>query len=261
MEKRIFYRSGRPRKTHRRWGDDLARKVLAVDRERKMEEIRANFTVGSDGYDERIRKIIPRYDEMLEAMMACMRPLRGRKLRAIDVGCGTGAVSALLLRSHPDVELTCLDMTASMLDLAKERLKGHDNVRFVLADIFDFGLDGPYDLVISSLALHHIVSDQDKKAVYRKIYRALAPGGWFLNADLVLGSSDDIQEVYMTRWKEFMYRHFSREETDNVRVPRHHEEDSPARLIDHLRWLDEVGFGIVDVIWKHYNFAVFGGRK
>jgi tRNA (cmo5U34)-methyltransferase len=231
-----------------------------TDKERKMEEIRANFTQGSDGYDDRIRKIIPRYDEMLEALMSCI-PSEGRRLRAIDIGCGTGAVSELLLRSHPEVDLTCLDMTESMLDRARDRLKAHDNIKFVLADIYDFELDGPYDLVISSLALHHVISDQDKKAIYRKIFDALSPGGWFLNADIVLGSTDDIQEVYMMKWKEFMYQSFTRDETDHVRVPRYHREDSPARLVDHLRWLSEVGFGTVDVVWKYYNFAVYGGRK
>jgi len=239
--------------------DDGAEGV-SVDKERKMEEVRANFASGSTGYDDRIKKIIPRYDEMLDALVSCVRPPRDRRLRIIDIGCGTGAVSARLLHSHPDIELTCLDMTAEMLELAKERLKGH-GVKFVLADIYDFELDGPYDMVISSLALHHIVSDHDKKAIYQKIYDALAPGGSFFNADIVLGSNDLVQELYMDRWREFMYRSFSKDETDNVRIPRYHKEDSPARLIDHLRWLDEVGFAAVDVIWKHYNFAVYGGWK
>ena len=131
----------------------------------------------------------------------------------------------------------------------------------MLADIYDFEFDGPYDAVISSLALHHIVSDQDKKAAYQRIFDALGPGGSFFNADIVLGSDDDIQEMYMSRWKEFMYQSFAREEIDHVQVPRYLKEDSPARLVDHLRWLDEVGFGTVDVLWKYYNFAVYGGRK
>jgi SAM-dependent methyltransferase len=113
---------------------------VSVDKERKMEEVRANFASGSTGYDDRIKKIIPRYDEMLDALVSCVRPPRDRRLRIIDIGCGTGAVSARLLHSHPDIELTCLDMTAEMLDIAKERLKGRD-VRFVLADIYEQGIE------------------------------------------------------------------------------------------------------------------------
>ena len=111
------------------------------------------------------------------------------------------------------------------------------------------------------LALHHIVSDEDKKAIYGRIFDALRPGGSFFNADIVLGSDDDIHEMYLTKWKDFMYRSFTRDVVDNEQMPRYREEDSPARLTDHLRWLSEVGFGTVDVLWKYYNFAVYGGRR
>lgn len=232
-----------------------------TEKERRMEEIRSRFSEGSAEYDERIRKIIPRYDEMLEALISGVRPVEGRRPRVIDIGCGTGAASALLLQAFPDAELTCLDMTERMLDLARQRLKDRGDVRFVLADIYDHEFDGPYDAVISSLALHHLIHDQDKKAAYRKIHDALRPGGSFFNADIVLGSDEDIQEMYMARWKEFQYRSFTKEEVDKVQIPRYQKEDSPARLVDHLRWLEEAGFGVVDVLWKHYNFAVYGGRK
>jgi tRNA (cmo5U34)-methyltransferase len=232
---------------------------LNVDREKRMEEVRTNFTKGSGEYDDRIRKIIPRYDEMLEALVSSTA-LREGGVRVLDIGCGTGAASEQLLRTRPEAQLTCLDMTESMLDLARRRLEGR-GARFVLADIHEFDLDGPYDAVISSLALHHLVSDQDKKDVYRRILDALAPGGSFFNADIVLGSSDAVQEMYMMKWKEHMYRSFPRTEVDEVQVPRYRREDSPARLVDHLRWLEEVGFKDVDIIWKRYNFAVYGGSR
>ncbi len=31
--------------------------------------------------------------------------------------------------------------------------------------------------------------------------------------------------------------------------------------MDQLAWLAEIGFTDVDVVWKYYNFAVYGGRK
>ena len=233
---------------------------LRMDREKRMERVRANFAAGSNDYDDRIRKIVPRYDEMLCALVGSAALKEGEALRALDIGCGTGAASSLLLKAHPKIELTCLDMTESMLDLARRRLADQD-ARFVLADVHDFEPDGPYDAVISSLALHHVVTDADKRTLYRKIFSALAPGGSFYNADIVLGSDDSIQEIYMMRWKEHMYRSFSAEEVDVVNVPRYLREDNPPKLMDHLRWLEEAGFGAVDVIWEHYNFAVCGGEK
>jgi tRNA (cmo5U34)-methyltransferase len=39
------------------------------------------------------------------------------------------------------------------------------------------------------------------------------------------------------------------------------EEDRPARFVDQLNRLRDIGFNGVDVIWKYYNFAVYGGVK
>ena len=232
-----------------------------MDKEEKMAEIRSNFTERSREYDAWVRKIAPKYDEMLDVLISCIPARRDVGIRAIDIGCGTGAVSERLLDAFPNARLTCLDMTEGMMGMARERLKGRPNVRFVLSDIYDYEFDGPYDVAVSSLALHHIITDQDKKEAYRKIFGALDPGGSFFNADLVLGSDDAMQELYMRKWKEFMYLGLPREEVDEVRIPRHYREDSPAKLVDHLRWLDEIGFKGVDVAWKHYNLAVYGGRR
>jgi tRNA (cmo5U34)-methyltransferase len=232
-----------------------------MDRHERMAGIRSNFSEKSREYDSRVRKVIPRYEEMLDVLISCFIPQDGKRIRAIDLGCGTGAVSKRLLGALPQTELTCLDMTEEMMNLAKLRLSTYKGVRYVLSDLYDFEFDGPYNVIISSLALHHIVTDHDKKLIYRRIFDALEPGGSFYNADLVLGSDDHTQYLYMKQWKEYMYRSFPREEVDNVQIPRYEQEDSPAKLIDHLHWLKEVGFGGADVVWKYYNFAVYGGKK
>jgi tRNA (cmo5U34)-methyltransferase len=232
-----------------------------MDRHERMAGIRSNFSEKSREYDIHVRKVIPRYEEMLDVLISCFNPQDSMKIRAIDLGCGTGAVSKRLLDAFPQTELTCLDMTEEMMNLAKLRLSTYKRVRYVLSDLYDFEFDGPYNVVISSLALHHIVSDHDKKMIYRRIFDTLEPGGSFYNADLVLGSDDHVQYLYMKQWKEYMYQSFPREEVDNVQIPRYEQEDSPAKLIDHLQWLKEVGFAGADVVWKYYNFAIYGGMK
>ncbi len=116
-------------------------------------------------------------------------------------------------------------------------------------------------MIVSSLALHHLISDEDKKGFYTKIYNGLSQKGAFYNADVVLGSNDQIQEVYMERWIEFMRRSCSIEEIEGTWLPKYYEEDSPTTLINHLDWLKEIGFQDIDVVWKYYNYAVYGGRR
>ena len=39
------------------------------------------------------------------------------------------------------------------------------------------------------------------------------------------------------------------------------DEDNPAELLEQIKWLEGMGFASIDVIWKYYNYAVYGGRK
>ena len=50
-------------------------------------------------------------------------------------------------------------------------------------------------------------------------------------------------------------------EIDDKWLPKYYAEDRPAKLVDQLAWLKDIGFIGVDVIWKHYNFAIYGGTK
>ena len=65
----------------------------------------------------------------------------------------------------------------------------------------------------------------------------------------------------MYQWRAFMRRNISDDEIENKWIAKYHVEDHPAKLVDQLAWLTEIGFAEVDVVWKHYNFAVYGGVK
>jgi tRNA (cmo5U34)-methyltransferase len=67
--------------------------------------------------------------------------------------------------------------------------------------------------------------------------------------------------MYMRQWRAFMRRTVSAEEIEDKWIPKYQTEDRPAKLVDQLVWLKEIGFDDVDVIWKRYNFAVYGGAK
>jgi hypothetical protein len=65
----------------------------------------------------------------------------------------------------------------------------------------------------------------------------------------------------MDQWRAFMRRNLSDQEIEEKWIAKYRVEDHPARLIDQLAWLTAIGFADVDVTWKHYNFAVYGGVK
>ncbi len=226
-----------------------------------MDRIKEHFESEARIYDETIIKLCPHYDQMIEALTDSIHFDRDKAIRVIDLGCGTGTISKRISELFPNSELVCLDIASNMLDIAKYKLSDHPKIEFLIGDFYSFEFGGKFDLAVSSLALHHLVSDDDKKAFYSKIFNALNDSGQFLNADLVLASTDSQQKVNIRHWIEFMSKSVSMEEILNKWIPNYEAEDRPAKLSDHLKWLEETGFKTVDVIWKYYNFSVWGGIK
>jgi trans-aconitate methyltransferase len=89
--------------------------------------------------------------------------------RILDVGCGTGALTAQIAATPADV--VGFDSSPSMIEQAQE---SHPTLNFVLADAHDFQFDEPFDAVFSNAALHWI---KEPSKVVRCIASALNLGG------------------------------------------------------------------------------------
>ncbi|QLH74359.1 MAG: methyltransferase domain-containing protein [Methanomassiliicoccales archaeon] len=231
-----------------------------ADPDKKMPQIMNAFSKRAISYEEDIVRIVPNYDEMLDAAVGSIPFDEDLELTIIDLGTGTGSLAARLRKRFPRGRITCVDMTAEMLDVAKERFKDDPLVKFLQKDFYHLEIPAGNDVIASSLALHHLITDDDKRGFYRKICEGLRDGGVFVNADAVLSSDEEIEELYMRRWREFMGKGLGPEEIEEV-LERFRREDSLPYLIDELRWLSEVGFSKVDVIWKDHMTAVVWARR
>jgi len=104
-------------------------------------------------------------------------------------------------------------------------------------------------------------TDYDKCEFYKKIYAALNTGGIFINIDVVLGSDDSLQSVYMRKWQEFMAKSVSEREIQEKWLVNYAAEDRPTQLTTHLEMLKDCGFPVVDIVYKYYNYAVYCAKK
>ncbi len=224
-------------------------------------EVKSHFDEEAKIYDELITGIIPYYREMVEALVDAIPVSGDSDVKVLDLGCGTGTVAGKIKERYPGASVTCMDVAPNMLEEAKERLKGYDNLDFVQGDFYSLSEEESYHVIVSSLALHHLESDEDKKQNYRSIYRALKKGGAFYNADIVSGPGEFTHRLYLEKWKEHMRKSFSEEEIEKEMIPRHKREDRPTTIFNHLKWLQETGFKEVEVVWKYYQLAVYGGVK
>lgn len=105
-------------------------------------------------------------------------------MRVMDFGCGTGLLSEKL---QPLVgSITGVDSSAGMLEVFKAKIArdGQTNIQTLLIDPDkDEALTGSYDLIVSSMTLHHI---REPKVLLRQLHAVLAPGGVLAIADLDL---------------------------------------------------------------------------
>ena len=113
-----------------------------------------------DTYLEQIRSEVPRYDELQEAAIAAV-PFPPE--RVLELGMGTGETTRRLIGAYPESWVIGLDSSPNMVFRAREM---YDDVQ--LARIEDPLPDGPWDLVIGVLSIHHLRAEQ-KKSLFRQV--------------------------------------------------------------------------------------------
>ncbi len=105
-------------------------------------------------------------------------------MRVLDVGCGTGTLAVMVKKAHPAVDVTALDGSAEILDLA--RTKAHSagaDISFAHGFSYDMPLGvSEFDMVFTSFFFHHL-KRQAKLRTLQEIHRVLKPSGTLHIAD------------------------------------------------------------------------------
>jgi tRNA (cmo5U34)-methyltransferase len=143
--------------------------------------VSAQFHWTPDTYLEEIRADVPRYDELQERTIEAIPFPPGRVL---ELGVGTGETTRRLLERYPDVDVIGLDSTPEMVFRAREM-----GIEVRLARMEDPLPDGPWDLVISVLSVHHLEAE-GKRDLFRRVReqsRALVLGD-VVDADVQVAS-------------------------------------------------------------------------
>ncbi len=218
------------------------------------------FDEAAEGYDRARRQLVPPFDDFYRTVVESIPHEPDAAMRVLDLGAGTGLLSALVARAFPRARVTLVDASPEMLGVARRRFADEPE-RFELR-VVDYArepLPGEYEAVVSALSIHHL-DGTGKRELFRKAYGALCDGGVFVNADQVLGSTPEIEAHYREMWLRQVRERGVGEEDLAAALVRM-REDRPSTLEEQTAWLEEAGFQQVDCPYKNYSFAVYGGRK
>jgi len=229
-------------------------------RKTRWRQVFEHFNGEARVFDAGIVKSVPHYRQMIEVIVELLPFPRRQKVVLLDIGTGTGNIACNLKAAFPNSRLVCLDLSPNMLAAAKQKLARFQGIEYVEADAAAYKLDRKYDAIVSSLTLHHLEDDAAKHAFHRKVFRALKKGGMFINADIIIAPDKRMQAVNLAKWQEFILRSSSPAFAAD-RYKKYKAEDRPAILLHELSSLKKCGFRSVEVFWKYYNFAVYGGMK
>jgi tRNA (cmo5U34)-methyltransferase len=175
-----------------------------------------------------MRADVPRYDELQDVAAAATAALEVERI--LDLGTGTGETARRVLAVHPGARLVGIDSSEAMLAVARAALDADLRVQ----RLEDALPQGPFDLAVSVLVVHHL-EPGDKRDLFRRVRRELAPGGRFVLADLIVP-----------------------ERAEDAVIPATPGFDRPDPLPALLAWLREAGFATT-VEWSWKDLAVVRG--
>ena len=199
-------------------------------------------------------------------------PFRERSgLRLLDVGCGNGIVSRVLLDRFPGHSIDLMDGSLVMLDEARKNLAGA-SCNFIHRTFEDHinlpAEEQRYDFIYSSMAIHH-QTHLDKVRMYSAFYTSLNFGGMFVNYDVVKPPSERSEAWSFQLWRDWMNERLAQggrtaEIGKHDGMPDDYQlkaENKPSGLFEQIAALQAVGFRDVNCYFKYGIFALFGGTK
>jgi len=213
----------------------------------------------------------------------------GRSASALDLGCGTGKECLAVLALCPWARVVALDASAPMLDILRGKVQRLTNgsgaprdVDCVTGDITDLGtltdpkLQPRFDLVVSSLAIHHL-SEAEVRSLYGWIHERLLPGGVFANADLFDFANPELSRLAMADLEHWITTHLDPDDRQ-INPPsgvdvadqrdkwiHHVRHDNKIRPIEglngHAALLDDAGFASVAVPFRVWQTGIVWAQK
>jgi tRNA (cmo5U34)-methyltransferase len=216
----------------------------------------------ADQYDELFVPHVHGYEAM-HTMILTMLPFTAEDApRVLELGIGTGNLTQRCLQQWPHATLVGYDLSAEMLQRAQEKLAPfRARLHIYAGDISQTTFAGPFDAVISAIAVHH-VPPRLKPILFHRLYAALRPGGVLVLGDAFQAATPALELKYRRMvTAEWQQSGLDMAAYNTYRSLSRNSGGASTTVAAYLRWMRQAGLTNVECVWKYFSRGVVYGER
>lgn len=212
---------------------------------KKVEEMAAFFDRAAVDYESMHLGAV---DAGMEGKNGISELLPKDAKRILDLGAGSGLELEQIFKEHPNIEVSVVDISKSMLAKLRQRFPDR-NIHITVSDYFqaDFGIDA-YDAAISSMTMHHWLPEEKAK-LYPRICQAIKSGGLYIENDYILTDGTDAE---LEDQQDKILAERRKLDRENPSIS-HVHMDVPLTVATETKILLDAGFREVKEVWRSHN--------
>ena len=210
------------------------------------------------GYAEKIRQLVPAYDEMVETIISMLALFSPESI--LDIGAGSGTVSREVLNRLVGSRLIAVEACEEMVGEASRVLAAVDRCSVIHGDILEFEPSVALDGIYSNLVLHNIPSE-GKRRLLASLCTWLEPGGVFIWGDLIRYTEPDVQAHFVAQRVAYAQASGCDDQFVQLSFLKEKEEDYPWTVLEMLAETKRAGFPEPQCVWCHDTFAIILATK
>ena len=222
-------------------------------------DIEKQFNQIANEYDCNRKRFIPCFDDFYIHSTEFILANADAPKCVIDLGAGTGLLSYFWYRHYPAAEYILIDIADEMLNVARKRFDGIENISYQIKDYTEELPDANFDTVISGLSVHHL-EDDDKMKLFSEIYNNLPDGGVFVNYDQFCAGHSKMNKWFDSYWENRLY-HSGLTQNDIALWKERRKLDKECSVEKEVDMLKKCKFEMVKCVYSYQKFSVIVAVK
>ena len=222
-------------------------------------DIKTQFNLIAEEYDKNRKKFIPCFDDYYKNTTKFVAANIGKPKRILDLGAGTGLLSYFWYLNYPESEYVLVDIADDMLNIARKRFEGIDNVSYQILDYSNGLPDGDFDIIASALSIHHL-EDEEKEKLFACIYDKLPSGGLFINYDQFCAEQAEMNDWFNSYWENHIENSGLTDNDINLWKERR-KLDRECSVEKEVEMIRKCNFKTVKCVYSYQKFSVIAAIK